>query len=260
MSSTNLYERLGLDDKNASAELIAKKYRQLALQFHPDRNLHGAEQFKAICEAYEILSDTEKRAMYDLTGVIGGENATAGTRTAEEEQAVYEEISKMVSDFARAFRGSEEEKEQCAAMYRQFKGNMASIIEGCLFMNDEGEPERIHSIITELINKKNIECMPAWEQDVKSNTLRKIVRQLNKERKEAAEDAKRIEEEHAEKRTKRSRDENEEGAEKGALTLMQLRATMKERAMKESASMIAHIEDKYCATKRVKKGKKNTDR
>ena len=102
--------------------------------------------------------------------------------------------------------------------------------------------------------------MPAWEQDVKSNTLRKIVRQLNKERKEAAEDAKRIEEEHAEKRTKRSRDENEEGAEKGALTLMQLRATMKERAMKESASMIAHIEDKYCATKRVKKGKKNTDR
>ncbi|MDD4331340.1 MAG: molecular chaperone DnaJ, partial [Methanosarcinaceae archaeon] len=66
------YDILGVS-KDASAEEIKKKYRKLALKYHPDRN-HDPEaedKFKEISEAYAILSDSEKRAQYDRFGHAG---------------------------------------------------------------------------------------------------------------------------------------------------------------------------------------------
>ncbi|VVB65579.1 Chaperone protein DnaJ [Candidatus Gugararchaeum adminiculabundum] len=66
------YEILGVG-KSASRDEIKKKYRELALQFHPDRNKDaGAEEkFKEISEAYAVLSDDEKRTTYDQYGHAG---------------------------------------------------------------------------------------------------------------------------------------------------------------------------------------------
>ena len=73
------YEVLGVQ-RGASAADIKKAYRQLARQYHPDVSQEtGAEdKFKEVNEAYEILSDDEKRAAYDRFGHAGVGGAGAG--------------------------------------------------------------------------------------------------------------------------------------------------------------------------------------
>ena len=68
-SKRDFYEVLGVD-RSASGEDIKGAFRKLAMQYHPDRNkAHDAtERFKEVGEAYEILSDPEKRARYDQYG------------------------------------------------------------------------------------------------------------------------------------------------------------------------------------------------
>ena len=69
------YEVLGID-RNATDEEIKKSFRKLAFEHHPDHNRgdDGAEEkFKEVNEAYEVLSDTDKRAAYDRFGHGGGE-------------------------------------------------------------------------------------------------------------------------------------------------------------------------------------------
>lgn len=66
------YKTLGIN-KGASDDEIKKSYRKLALRYHPDKNKSaGAEEkFKEIAEAYEVLSDTKKREIYDKFGEEG---------------------------------------------------------------------------------------------------------------------------------------------------------------------------------------------
>ncbi len=66
------YEVLGLS-KTAAAGEVKSQYRKLALKFHPDRNksAEASEHFKEISEAYAVLSDSEKRKVYDQHGHAG---------------------------------------------------------------------------------------------------------------------------------------------------------------------------------------------
>jgi len=72
MSKRDYYEILNVDRK-ASKQEIKKAYRKLAKQYHPDRNKapDAEEKFKEIQEAYEILSDDQKRSAYDQYGHAG---------------------------------------------------------------------------------------------------------------------------------------------------------------------------------------------
>lgn len=76
MAKRDYYEVLGLE-KGASADEIKRAYRKLAKKYHPDMNKEaGAEEkFKEINEAYEVLSDPQKKATYDQFGHAGMDGA-----------------------------------------------------------------------------------------------------------------------------------------------------------------------------------------
>jgi molecular chaperone DnaJ len=69
------YEVLGVP-RNAPVEDIKKAFRKLAFQYHPDRNSNdgAADKFKEVNEAYEVLSDADKRTAYDRFGHSGADN------------------------------------------------------------------------------------------------------------------------------------------------------------------------------------------
>ncbi len=73
MSKRDYYQVLGID-KSASAAEIKKAYRKLAMKFHPDKNQgnkEAEEKFKEASEAYEVLSDANKKSRYDQFGHAG---------------------------------------------------------------------------------------------------------------------------------------------------------------------------------------------
>ncbi|WP_129021636.1 molecular chaperone DnaJ [Edaphocola flava] len=80
MSKRDYYEVLGVS-KSAAADEIKKAYRKLALQYHPDRNPGDAaaeEKFKEAAEAYDVLSNEDKKARYDRFGHAGMSGAAGG--------------------------------------------------------------------------------------------------------------------------------------------------------------------------------------
>jgi molecular chaperone DnaJ len=80
MSKRDYYDILGVS-KNASAEEIKKAYRKLAIKFHPDKNpddKSAEDKFKEGAEAYEVLSNPEKKQRYDQFGHAGAQGGFGG--------------------------------------------------------------------------------------------------------------------------------------------------------------------------------------
>jgi len=99
MTKRDYYEILGVS-KNASGDEIKKAYRKLAMQYHPDRNpgnKDAEEKFKEAAEAYEVLSDPEKRRRFDQFGHAG----MKGTDFRE-----YTDINDIFNSFRDIFSGS----------------------------------------------------------------------------------------------------------------------------------------------------------
>ena len=89
------YEILGVP-RNASTETIKSAYRKLALKYHPDKNPDNKEEaerkFKEASEAYEVLSDPEKRRRYDLYGHAGVEGYTSSFSSVDDIMSIFNDI------------------------------------------------------------------------------------------------------------------------------------------------------------------------
>ncbi len=104
------YEVLGVS-KTAAADEIKKAYRKLAIQYHPDKNPGDAsaeDKFKEAAEAYEVLSDADKRARYDRFGHqgVGGAGGGGGFENMDDIFSRFEDIFGQESPFGSFFGGS----------------------------------------------------------------------------------------------------------------------------------------------------------
>jgi molecular chaperone DnaJ len=106
MAKRDYYEILGIQ-KSASIDDVKKSYRKLAMQYHPDRNpgnKEAEEKFKEATEAYEVLSDQDKRSRYDR---FGHEGVRQGTDFHDWTKTNTNDIFSIFNDiFGAGFGGS----------------------------------------------------------------------------------------------------------------------------------------------------------
>lgn len=98
MAKRDYYEVLGVS-RDADGDTIKKAYRRLAMQFHPDKNPGNKEaedKFKEAAEAYEVLSNQQKKAHYDRFGFVDGRGMGAGFQDIND---IFSSFSDIFSDF-----------------------------------------------------------------------------------------------------------------------------------------------------------------
>ena len=123
MAERDYYEVLGVD-RNASPEEIKRAYRKVALKYHPDKNpgdKTAEEKFKEASNAYDVLSDPEKRKIYDIRGHAGVHNAGFQGYTNFED--IFTNFGDVFGDFGDVF-GDVFSRENPTGFGPQRRGNL----------------------------------------------------------------------------------------------------------------------------------------
>ena len=167
----NLYTTvLNLPNKGPSitASQLRKAYYRQALKYHPDKQAENSDvvakeaklKFQAISVAYSILSDEERRTLYDESGEMDDTDEMAGENTDEWTsyfKGIFGKVTTSDIDrFAESYKCSEEEEKDVLKYYTQFKGDLDKMLE-CVMCSDDIDKKRwVEDYIKPAIQKEMV--------------------------------------------------------------------------------------------------------
>ena len=172
-----LYEIVGVI-KSASAQEIKKAYRVRALQCHPDKDPSPEAKlnFQKLSAAYSVLSDMEKRALYDETGFVEGDGFDAA---ADFFRTKFGRISEddLVA-FESKYKGSLAEREDVIEFYQKHDGDVSSLLEW-IPLSEPDEVDRFLALFETLFSEALLSESVQFKKSIPK--LKKSANRMKKE-------------------------------------------------------------------------------
>lgn len=171
-NTEDLYEVLCLP-KTANESEIKRVYRRLSLEVHPDRVKEEEKEkctakFQCLSKVYSILSDKDKRGLYDETGEIDDEVVQQEKDWDAYWRLLFKKISvNDIKEFEKTYQGSEEELNDLKSAYMDYEGDMEQILENVICCTHEDE-DRFRDIIEECIRKKELPKFDGFTSEPKA--------------------------------------------------------------------------------------------
>ncbi|XP_028175446.1 dnaJ homolog subfamily C member 9 isoform X2 [Ostrinia furnacalis] len=190
--TSNLYEVLGITEKATDKE-VKKAYHKLSLKVHPDRvdeneKLEATEKFKVLGSIHTILSDPNKRALYDETKSVDDDDYNV---IVDRDWTIYwRMLFKKITDedikaYEKEYVGSEQEKNDLKVAYLSGKGDMDYICDQVQFARSDQE-SRIRGILSGMIENGEIPPYKIFTNEPARKRKRRWAKE-NREAKEAEE-------------------------------------------------------------------------
>lgn len=231
----SLYEVIGTD-KNASEQDIKKAYRKASLKTHPDRvaeseKERATKRFQVLAQVHFILSDPERRKLYDDHGIIANEESLESEADwANYWRLLFPKITqKDIQNFLKSYEGSEEEEKDLIGYYNRFEGDLDKISESFISYDETKTTAQLVKLIEE---GKIQEYRNFMNESEKKKNRRKM-------------------------RAKREAEKAEKLKDKNEDNLEDLTALIQRRSQGSFNSMIASLEAKYGAGSRGTKRKRS---
>lgn len=226
---------------------VKKAYHKLSLKFHPDRvaedeKTEATEKFKVLSKLYSVLTDKNKKALYDDKGVIDDDDERDLSSWLELWRSVFKPITTQdIQNYERDYRGSEQEEIDIRKAYLNGKGCINFMMNHVPFMAVEDE-ERIQELVRKWIDEGDVPEHKLFTEEPKAKKQRRH-KKYARESLEARENARKLEER--------------------GTSLEQMIAQRNEERQANASNFFASLLDKYEKKEKVRKsiaGKNKSDR
>ena len=152
-------------ERDATPKQIRKAYYALSRLVHPDRNTapDAVESFQALNKAWGILSDPDKRKLFDKTGCTD-QDSEAFWNAYQQYRTVYPEVTaEDVEAFAKSYRNSDEEKTDLRDYYNQKKGDI-SLIMATIMCSETTDADRFVAFYESEISQGTLQRTEIYDQ------------------------------------------------------------------------------------------------
>lgn len=229
----NLYDVLNIT-KEATRDVIKKAYRKASLKIHPDRvdeehKESATKKFQVLAQVHYILSDDEKRKLYDDHGIIANDDSLDSEADwTSYWRLLFPKITiDDINSFVNSYIGSEEEEEDLIKLYMKYKGDLDLIYETHICYDED----RTTAQLRQLIKSGKIPNYNKFSKESESKKARRA-RRFVKEAKESD----KVKEEESK--------------------MNDLTALIKQKSKNDFNSMIANLEAKYGGGQKGQKRKR----